>query len=272
MDLTHHLRVPAPLDEVWAVLNDPHRLADVLPGTVVDSVSGDVFTGTAKIKLASRLLALAGSGLYTTRDQGAHRAVVSTTGADRRGDAAVEAEHTVTLARAAGSPAQTDVTVVTTMTWSGRPGRLGDGVVADALDRAFEQTGARIAARVAEGQGWAPETTARRPHSSSAEAVVDHPVELGGDLGDLDDAPAADGAGAASAQPAPSPSPGPAPRAPRSPAAEEYVYRPYDNAAEPHIDAARTFSRVVLRRVAPYAGLGALAAFGAVSALRRVRR
>ena len=272
MDLTHHLRVPAPLDEVWAVLVDPHRLAEVLPGSVVDSVAGDSFTGTTKIKLASRLLALAGSRRFTTRDERAHRLVVTTSGADRRGDAAVEATHTLTLAPAAGSAAQTDVTVVSSLRWTGRPSRLGDGVVADAVDHVVEQTRARIAARVAEGRGWAPAAgTARR--ASGAEAVGDHPVELGEDLGEVED----DAAGTPGARPgpAPSPSPGPSPTpapSPRPARTEEYVYRPYDNAAEPHLDAVRTFSRVVLRRVAPYAGLGALAVLGAVSAVRRVRR
>lgn len=262
MELTHRLRVPAPLDEVWAVVNDPERVAGVLPGTVVDSVAGDTFTGTTKIKLASSLLALAGSGRYAAREDGPHRVVLTTTGADRRGDAAVEAEHTITLARADGSAAQTDVTVVTTMSWSGRPSRLGEGVVADAVQRVLEQTGARIAARVAEGHGWAP-AAGGGGRSSSAEAVVDHPVELGDDLGDLDDGPTGP---APAPSPAPSPSPGPSPRP------EEYVYRPYDNAAEPHLDAARTFSRVVVRRLVPYAGLGALAAFTLVAAVRRVRR
>jgi len=272
MDLTHHLRVPAPLDEVWAVLVDPYRLAEVLPGTVVDSVAGDSFTGTTKVKLASRLLALAGSGRLTSLDERAHRLVVTTSGADRRGDAAVEATHTVTLAPAAGSAAQTDVTVVSSMSWTGRPGRLGEGVVADALDHVVEQTRARIAARVAEGEGWAPAVgTARR--ASGAEAVTDHPVELGEDLGEVEEpagsAPDPGPTAAAGARPGPSPSPAPAPRPPR---AEEYVYRPYENAAEPHLDAARTFSRVVLRRVTPYAGLAALGVLGVVRVVRRVRR
>ena len=264
MDLTHRLRVPAPLDEAWAAVLDPARVAAVLPGSVVDSASGDTFTGRMTIKLASSLLALAGSGRYTSRDDGAHRVVVATTGADRRGDAAVEATHTLTLTRVPGSAAETDVQVATSLRWSGRPARLGDGVVADAVDRVLEQTGSRIAARVAEGLAWVPSTSEGARTASGATSVVDHPVELGGDLGDLDSPDP-------SPSPAPSPSPGPSPR-PAPPRQEAYVYRPYDNAAEPHLDAVRTFSRVVLRRVAPYAGLGALAAFGIVSAVRRARR
>ena len=91
--------------------------------------------------------------------------------------------------------------------------------------------------------------------------MVDHPVELGADLGAIDEPPVTG--------PQPSPSPGPAPR---PPAVRAYVYRPYSNTAEPHVDVARTLSRLVNSRVLPYAGLGALAVFVAASAARRARR
>lgn len=264
MDLTHHLRVPAPLDEAWAVVNDPTRLGALVPGSLVDGVAGDTFTGTMKIKLGSSLLALAGGGRYVARDDGQRRVVVATNGTDRRGDAVVEATHTLTLSRAGGSTAETDVTVATSLTCTGRPSRLGDGVLADAVDRVVEHVTSRIAARVADGQPWAP-APGTQPAADDASVVVDHPVALGGDLGRIDE----------SDRPHPSPSPGPAPRPPARPAArpaQEYVYRPYSTSAEPHLEAARTFGRVVVKRALPYAGLGALAVFAAASAVRRARR
>jgi len=263
MDLTHRVRVPAPLDEVWAAVLDPARVAVVLPGATLDAAEGDAFSGTMKIKLGSSLLALAGNGRYVSRNPAAHRVVVTTSSSDRRGDAGIEATHTLTLARVGDGRAETDVTVQTSLTVSGRPGRLGDGVVADAVDRVLDATGARIAARVADGLAWVPPIGAESAHDDAlaAAAVVDHPVELGADLGGIDESPRT--------APLPSPSPGPAPRPPASP---EYVYRPYSNTAEPHVDVARTMSRIVSSRVLPYAGLGALALFAAVSAVRRVRR
>ena len=44
------------------------------------------------------------------------------------------------------------------MTWSGRPARLGDGVVADTVDHVLGTTSGRIAARVADGLPWVPRT------------------------------------------------------------------------------------------------------------------
>ena len=266
MDLTHRVRVPAPLDEAWSAVLDPARVAAVLPGSTVDTAEGDVFTGTMKIKLGSSLLAVAGSGRYVSRDAAAHRVVVTTKGSDRRGDAGVEATHTISLAGVGTGGAETDVTVQTSMTWSGRPGRLGDGVIADAVDRVLDLTGSRIAARVAEGLAWVPAAGEESAHDDAltAAAVVDHPVELGDDLGAFDDGPAAGSPG-----PLPSPSPGPSPRPPLPKA---YVYQPYSNTAEPHASAVRTLTQALKGHVLPYAGLGALALFVAASAVRRARR
>jgi len=265
MELTHHVRVPAPLNEAWEAVLDPARVAAVLPGSRVDMASGDTFSGTFTIKLGSALLALTGDGRYVSRDEGAHRVVVTTDATDRRGDAKVQATHTLTLAHAGGSRAETDVTVQTSMAWGGRPGRLGDGVVVDAVDRVLDVTAERIAARVADGLPWVPATGDTSAHDDelTAAAVVDHPVELGGDLGSIDETPAVGG------RPQPSPSPGPAPRPPEP---REYVYRPYSNTAEPHGDVARTLGRLVSGRVLPYAGLGALAVFVGASVVRRARR
>ena len=264
MDVTHRVRVPAPLDEAWEALQEPGRLAGVLPGTTVDAASGDTFSGSMKLKLGSALLTLVGDGRYASRDAGACRVVVRTTGADRRGDAAVQATHTVTLTGVGGGHAETDVTVTTSMTWSGRPARLGDGVVADTVDRVLQTTTGRIAARVAAGLPWVPRTGDEgwRDAERAAKAVVDHPVELGADLGDFDDPP---GTG----RPAPSASPRPAPPPPEPMA---YVYPPYSNTAEPHVDVARTIAGALRSSVLRYAGLGALAVFVAVAAVRRVRR
>lgn len=266
MDLTHHLRVPASLDETWAAVNDPARVAALLPGATVDTAADDAFTGSMKIKLGSALLALVGSGRYVSRDAGARRVVIATTGADRRGDAGVEATHTLALDGVDGGRAETDVSVATTLVWSGRPGRLGDGVVADAVAHVLDVTGTRVAARVAEGLPWAPEPGTASAHDDerAAAAVVDHPVELGDDLGPVDETPAPGGT-----RPQPSGSPGPSPR-PATP--KPYVYQPYSNTAEPHVSVARTMSRLVTSRVLPYAGLAALAVFVASAAARRARR
>ena len=273
MDLTHRVRVPAPMHEVWAAVNDPVRLAGLVPGSQVDGMAGDTFTGMLKIKLGSALLAITGDGRYVSRDEGRRRVVIETGGTDRRSDAAVRATHTLSLGRAHGSDVETEVEVATSVTWDGRPSRLGEGVVADAVDRVVEQVGSRIAARVSDGLPWAPAagTLGTRDDGSAAAAVVDHPVELGADLGAVDEPDGGSGSrdGRTGSRPPPPGRhrgrPGCGTRARTSTGL---------TATQPSRTwhAARTFSQVVLKRVLPYAGLGALAAFAAASAVRRARR
>src|ERR1700712_1345431 len=78
MNLSHTVRVPVGLDEAWAAVNDPRRLAPAVPGAVVETFDGDRFTGTLKLKLGPLPLAFDGSGHYAERDESAHRLVLRT--------------------------------------------------------------------------------------------------------------------------------------------------------------------------------------------------
>src|SRR4051794_28480430 len=51
MDLTHHFSVPAPVEEAWKAFNDLERLAPCFPGATINSVDGDEFGGSVKVKL-----------------------------------------------------------------------------------------------------------------------------------------------------------------------------------------------------------------------------
>jgi carbon monoxide dehydrogenase subunit G len=264
MNLSHTVRVPVGLDEAWAAVNDPRRLAPAVPGAVVESFDGDRFTGTLKLKLGPLPLAFDGSGHYAERDESAHRLVLRTSGTDRRGHGAVSAAHTMTLSRV--DAGQTEIAVQTDLSVDGRPGQLGRGVVAEATDRLAEQFTGRVVARVAERLSWLPEAEPLASASADAEAdaVVDAPVELGATFGDLvePEAPAPSRT--------PSPRPGPAPVTPR-PQPGTYEYRPYSYTAEPHLHAARSLGRVLVTKVAPYAGFGALLAYAAATVVRRRR-
>src|SRR5690625_8021494 len=51
MELTHRFTVPASIDETWKLLNDLHEVGECFPGAAVESVDGDDFSGTVKVKL-----------------------------------------------------------------------------------------------------------------------------------------------------------------------------------------------------------------------------
>ena len=68
MDLTHRFSVPAHIDEAWNAFNNPEELAPCFPGATIDSIEGDEFTGSVKIKLGPVALVYNGSGRYVERN------------------------------------------------------------------------------------------------------------------------------------------------------------------------------------------------------------
>ena len=68
MQLEHSFSVPVGIDEAWKILLDVERIGPCLPGAVIDSVDGDDFTGTVKVKLGPiNLSSLGGKGEATSK-------------------------------------------------------------------------------------------------------------------------------------------------------------------------------------------------------------
>ena len=58
MQLEHSFTVPVGVEQAWEVLLDIERIAPCMPGAAIDTVDGDDFTGTVKVKLGPIALAL----------------------------------------------------------------------------------------------------------------------------------------------------------------------------------------------------------------------
>ncbi len=86
MQLEHSFTVPVGVDDAWAVLLDIERIAPCMPGAAIDSVDGDDFTGTVKVKLGPISLTYKGKASFIEKDVTAHRAVINAQGRDSRGD------------------------------------------------------------------------------------------------------------------------------------------------------------------------------------------
>ena len=193
-----------------------------------------------KIKLGSALLALAGRRPVRVAATPARAASWSRpTGSDRRGDAGVEATHTLTLAGVGRRPRgdRGDRRDVADLARTSEPaGRRASSPTRST--GCSTQVGSRIAARVADGLPWAPAAgsrsrarrRARRPRPSWTTRSSWGPTSAPSTR-----VRAPCGRTAAVALPRP----GAAAARRRS----AYVYRPYSNTAEPHVDVARTLSR-----------------------------
>ncbi len=70
-----------------------------MPGAAIDSVDGDDFTGTVKVKLGPIGLTYKGKASFVEKDEAAHRAVIDARGKDARGNGTAAAKITATLRR-----------------------------------------------------------------------------------------------------------------------------------------------------------------------------
>jgi carbon monoxide dehydrogenase subunit G len=173
MQLEHSFSVPVGVDEAWRVLLDIERVAPCMPGAALDSVDGDHFTGTVKVKLGPIGLTYKGKASFVEKDETAHRAVIDAQGKDARGNGTAAAKVAATL-HADG--AATRVDVVTDLNITGKPAQFGRGVMVDVGNKLIGQfadclAGQLAAGRAALGAAPASELSARRdaPTSGSAD-------------------------------------------------------------------------------------------------------
>ncbi len=178
MQLENSFTVPVPVDEAWRVLLDIERIAPCMPGAVLDSVTGDDFTGRVKVKLGVITMTYQGKASFVEKDEAAHKAVIDARGKDQRGNGTAAALVTASLAAEGDS---TRVDVVTDLNITGRPAQFGRGVMTDVGNKLLGQFADRLAAQLGEGDRE-PEPLAVPDAAPVAEAVrsvpsIPRPVE-----------------------------------------------------------------------------------------------
>jgi uncharacterized protein len=170
MDLTHRFSVPAHIDEAWNAFNNLEGLAPCFPGATIDSIEGDEFTGSVKIKLGPIALLYNGSGRYVERNDADRRVVIEARGKDKRGNGTATAFVTASFAE---SGEQTDVEVLTDLAITGKPAQFGRGVISDVSDKLLGQFVSCVSGRFADGLGAAPESAVSTAAAVSADARSD---------------------------------------------------------------------------------------------------
>lgn len=148
MQLEHSFTVPVGVDEAWRVLLDIERVAPCMPGAALDSVDGDDFTGTVKVRVGPIGLTYKGKARFAEKDEAAHRAVIDAQGRDARGNGTAAAHVTTTL-HAEGDV--TRVAVVTDLNVTGKPAQFGRGVMADVGNKLIGQFADCLAGKLAGG-------------------------------------------------------------------------------------------------------------------------
>jgi carbon monoxide dehydrogenase subunit G len=158
VQLEHSFSVPVGIDEAWRILIDIERIGPCMPGAAIDSVDGDEFTGTVKVKLGPINLTYKGKAAFVEKDEPAHRAVIDARGRDARGNGTAAAKITATLHE--GGEWSTTVKVLTDLDITGKPAQFGRGVMVDVGNKLLGQFADSLAKTIRGGDAEAPEVAA----------------------------------------------------------------------------------------------------------------
>ncbi|HSK90693.1 MAG TPA: SRPBCC family protein [Euzebyales bacterium] len=126
MELTHSFTVPVGVDQAFEVLTDVERIAPCMPGATIESVDGREFTGRVKVKVGPMQITYRGKARYEELDAEKHTAVIDARGQETRGSGTANATVTATLTE---KGEETEVTVVSNLSVTGRPAQFGRGVM-----------------------------------------------------------------------------------------------------------------------------------------------
>jgi carbon monoxide dehydrogenase subunit G len=153
MQLEHSFTVPVGIEEAWRGLLDIRRVAQCMPGATLDSIDGDTFTGTVKVRVGPIALQYRGKASFIEKDEVAHSAVIDAQGSDTRGNGTAAAKVNTSLS-ADGD--ETRVDVVTDLSITGKPAQFGRGVIADVSSKLIGQFAECLAGQLS----GTPESTA----------------------------------------------------------------------------------------------------------------
>jgi carbon monoxide dehydrogenase subunit G len=197
VQLEHTFTVPAELEHAWQVLLDIERIAPCMPGAALESVDGDDFTGTVKVRLGPIGLTYKGKASFVEKDATAHRAVINAQGKDARGNGTATATVTATLTEQGGG--ETRVVVHTDLNITGKPAQFGRGVMVDVGNKLIGQFADCLAGKLSEPESAAtttepePESAASASASAdSAESPLDQPTPAAAEIAAGEPAPAAE--------------------------------------------------------------------------------
>jgi len=244
----HEFTVPVPVEQAWPVLLDVKRVAPCLPGAALESVDGDDFTGTIKMKVGPITVSYHGSARFEKVDPETRTLTIKASGKEVRGQGTASAEVT---ARLLGEDGRTTVRVESSFNITGRPAQFSRGVLADVGGKLIDRFATNLAALLAQEEQRAQEGAQGAPATEEGPARAEETPAPGG-------SPAQGGAEAAARPPAPG--------AVR-PAAAEAAPRPQEEA----LDLLELAGGPMLRRLAPVAA-GVIAIILLVLSLRGLRR
>ena len=180
MRIENTVEVDAPLDRVWALVNDIPRVAPCMPGAALTGVQDDTYEGTVAVKLGPLRMSYKGKVVVEGVDEANHSARLAATGKDVKGAGTARASVETRLEAVDATRTRLHVTSDVQLTGKvasfGRGGAINDvasrlfGQFADCLRATLESESAPAAAAApaaAEPSTAGPDDPAAAPDAAS---------------------------------------------------------------------------------------------------------
>ena len=150
MQLKNEFTVAAGIDETWKLLTDLERIMPCMPGASLDGREGEDYLGNVKIKVGPIAAHFRGAARFVEQDEAGHKATISASGKDPKGQATASA--TIRAWLESESSTCTRVFVDTELDITGRMAQFGRGAIADVSNRLIGQFTDNLRREISTGQ------------------------------------------------------------------------------------------------------------------------
>jgi uncharacterized protein len=138
MKIEQNVEVDAPLDRVWALVNDVPRIAPCMPGAQLTNVVDDrTYEGTIRVKLGPINMSYKGTAVLDEIDESTHSARLTASGKDVRGGGTARAGVLMKLEQR--SETSTGMAVTADVQLTGKVASFGRGAIQDVSTKLFGQ-------------------------------------------------------------------------------------------------------------------------------------
>jgi carbon monoxide dehydrogenase subunit G len=179
VELENSFIVPADIDTAWRTLLDVESITPCMPGATLESFTGDTFVANVKVKLGPVTQTFKGEGVFLSKDEATHTAVIKASGKETKGGGTAAANITASLI--AEGPNSTRAHIVTDLTITGKIAQFGKGVIVDVSKKLIDQFASNLqqviaaqgatAAAAAQPAGAAPSAAPAAPAPAPVQAA-----------------------------------------------------------------------------------------------------
>jgi uncharacterized protein len=213
MRIENTVEVDAPLERVWALVNDIPRVAPCMPGAALTGVVDDqTYEGTVAVKLGPLRMSYKGKVVVEAVDEASHSARLAASGRDTRGAGTAKASVETRLEPAGDT--RTRLLVTSDVQLTGKVASFGrGGAINDVATRLFGQFADCLRTTLESEPGPAAAGQAETPAAAAADQAASGPAGAT-PAPAASPTPATTAPAATTAQPVPgaAPVPTPAPR------------------------------------------------------------